>query len=628
MRRIQAALPAFGQVEVDFHEESEEVLDFLRESGIQRLRRVPQLGIAASVFTGVNHSRWEYVLLQCALLMLVGKLNKNNETFALSSKVQLGCGAKSKVSSGEELLKSWAILSNSGRPQYTYGVEHALMELVKVDKKFAAWLADERDKTPLGRWSAEVVRERRGESLHILLAIRRIRSLPAYDRRKKRLLALLANFVLPLDKLFPEDPVARFKMGRLRNLFKRIRLLSIVTLDAYYSAYPIRVQLNAALSNLATLCEGQGTSGLEKLLSMTAGALADEIYLHPSSIAALREYEIHALTVFQKRFLAAEADQGKLEHFYQTVMSVGAGRPRSTRLKHLARFTFGRAHAILSGDNLLDAQHSVQSAIATPPATYVAVNQNSFTGKVHVDLLQDRHISDHEDICAMFLNSTAWLIKQLDAEALRGIRDTLPQRIRDNAEKLEAIRAKAFARALKRGRLILVEVFEAIMRYVLPEGRRIAIAEVPEEEQDDQILVRITDGKNVMHDLVTPILERHLNTNPRGYSRDRLHEIRAVDHLFKATDAPIVFVCLEDFTIRDELGKSLDEWDGVVVALSASEITISVVEAKYVSSPHQTCETAFKQLKASRPFLCSRHKLKAQRIRLPGLGAALTCRVT
>src|SRR6267143_6548178 len=111
MRRIQATLPTLGNVSVDFFAESDELLQFLGTREIRRLRRVPHLGVAASVFTGVNHSRLEYMLLQCAVIGLVAKLHKDHELLALSANVQLA-GQGPLISSAQELLKCWVILSN------------------------------------------------------------------------------------------------------------------------------------------------------------------------------------------------------------------------------------------------------------------------------------------------------------------------------------------------------------------------------------------------------------------------------------------------------------------------------------------------------------------------------------
>src|SRR5687767_7852079 len=104
MRRIHATLPTLGMVAVDFHDESEHVLSLVDDREFRRLRSVPHLGVAGTVFTGVNHSRLEYMLLQCAVIGLVAKIHRNDEQFALSNRVTIN-GLVDPVSSGEELLK-------------------------------------------------------------------------------------------------------------------------------------------------------------------------------------------------------------------------------------------------------------------------------------------------------------------------------------------------------------------------------------------------------------------------------------------------------------------------------------------------------------------------------------------
>ena len=135
MKRIEATLPALGGYTVPFFEESEEVLEFLGDKEIRRLDRVQHLGIAAKVFTGVNHSRLEYVLLQCAVINMLPRFHKGHEQFALSGSVLIP-GQTVRISSGEELLKCWALLGNAGHAQYTYGVERSLLNWARKNPEF------------------------------------------------------------------------------------------------------------------------------------------------------------------------------------------------------------------------------------------------------------------------------------------------------------------------------------------------------------------------------------------------------------------------------------------------------------------------------------------------------------
>ena len=105
MKTIDATLPALGSYSIPFYAESQEVLDYIGKGELERLDQVQHLGIASKVFTGVNHSRLEYLLLQCAVINLLPKFHNGKESLALSAKVYIP-GQNTKVSSGEELLNA------------------------------------------------------------------------------------------------------------------------------------------------------------------------------------------------------------------------------------------------------------------------------------------------------------------------------------------------------------------------------------------------------------------------------------------------------------------------------------------------------------------------------------------
>src|SRR5690606_28825052 len=98
------------------------------------------------------------------------------------------------------------------------------------------------------------------------------------------------------------------------------RLLSMVTLDSYYSSHPVRLQLGAAVSGLAGLAESEaGADGFDGLLRRTAAWLADELYLHPLAVAAQREYEVQALERLPPRFQKASQSHGLTAHLLQQI---------------------------------------------------------------------------------------------------------------------------------------------------------------------------------------------------------------------------------------------------------------------------------------------------------------------
>ncbi|WP_369158564.1 hypothetical protein [Candidatus Thiodiazotropha sp. LNASS1] len=180
MRRIEATLPALGSYTVPFHNESEEVLDFLGNGELSRLDRVQHLGIASKVFTGVNHSRLEYLLLQCAIINLLPRFHRGKEQFALSGKVFIP-GQTAKISSGEELLKCWTLLGNAGHSQYTFGVERSLLNHARDNPAFKTILVSELP-SKLKSWSLAIIDNYEDANFHYILSLIKIAQLPSGSR--------------------------------------------------------------------------------------------------------------------------------------------------------------------------------------------------------------------------------------------------------------------------------------------------------------------------------------------------------------------------------------------------------------------------------------------------------------
>ena len=336
MKRIEATLPALGSYTVPFHDESEEVLSYLGDNELSRLDRVQHLGIASKVFTGVNHSRLEYLLLQCAIMNLLPKFHRGKEQFALSGKVFIP-GQKAKISSGEELLKCWALLGNTGHAQYTFGVERSLLNHAREDSVFKSLLVKDLP-VNLKRWSLSVIDNYEDNNFHYILSLIKISQLAPSSRLKGRLFRMLAALLLPIKDLKISSATNRYKIYRLRSLFSRVRLLSIVALDAYYSHHPVRYQISGALMNLDSLLEGgEEKSEFFSLLEKTASWLADEIYLHPRAAAAQKLYEVNSKIKLNGIYKPRLATERSFNLFLPNFMSNGFGRPKVDKLQNLAR---------------------------------------------------------------------------------------------------------------------------------------------------------------------------------------------------------------------------------------------------------------------------------------------------
>jgi hypothetical protein len=229
-KKITATLPALGTYSVPFYKESSRLLEVVGEKELNRLSKIAHLGTAVTVFTGINHSRLEYMLLQCAITNLLPKFNLGTEQFAISGRVKLANGSH-QVSSGEELLKCWSILSNMGHAQYTYGVERSVLSHLRRNTNSKKFILSIIRQPELKQWSNKVIDDYRDTAFHWVLSIIRIsQQIPPQSRDKSLFIQYFKNLLLPLEELNFQSHSDRYKMYRLRKIFEKIRLLSLVTL--------------------------------------------------------------------------------------------------------------------------------------------------------------------------------------------------------------------------------------------------------------------------------------------------------------------------------------------------------------------------------------------------------------
>ena len=303
MRTITANLPTLGNIAVHYYDESFDVLQFVGANAeLNRLKSIPHLGVAASAFLDIQHSRLEYLLLQCGFIEIISRMHLGNEALALSGKVSLN-GLPDKISSCEELLKCWAILGNYGHAQYTYGTERTFLQFARQNADFKSWIMNSISFDDLKIWAHRIIDNYDDNLIHYLLAILRVEYFSQDEESRERHLQYLRNYLLNPTDLFSQLTFDRSKLNRLQSLFTLIQKISFVTLDSYYSHHPFRLQGSSAVLGLTELSSNLGLkSTFEELLDHIAGWLADEIYLHPKATALQRYYERRSARTIRRMF--------------------------------------------------------------------------------------------------------------------------------------------------------------------------------------------------------------------------------------------------------------------------------------------------------------------------------------
>jgi hypothetical protein len=624
VREIPASLPAIGSFRVHLHRESERVVDFFGEEELARLGRVDHLGVATAAFPGINHTRLEYVLLQCAITQLLTKLYKDNKDLALSNKVELD-GLSAPISSGEELLKSWALLSNVGHANWTFGTERALLDGVMEDQHLRSWLLCGAIEDDLKRWATSVVDTYDAGSVRFLLTLLRVRDERPHDPRKHAFRQLVRNLVLDPDALRYPSPGAREKVSRLRHLFHQVRLLAMVTLDAYHSHSPLRLQLLPAIQELAE--SSSRTSGFEKfsaLLRATAGWLADEVYMHPRAVAIQRDYELGGRRDALRRFAKVRLNTKKRSQFLRSVMADGFGRPSTKGHAPLIRLSFERfTDRLLGGGHRHDRLARLNSEISVRPSTVVSLDTNEFLRATHMDILYRPRTATASDIGGTFSRLAGWLLTATEAEALHTFRRFTAIQDRDDPNRMEATRRRYVQNRLLRGEHHLMELLFSVVDFLTPDGWSVNLEDCAGRDRTPPIGWRVIDSRGERYDQLAPRLER-LATDVRAVGdSSRAHEVDTLTHVVKRRWRMLVVAALQPMVLRNHFGKKMDEWDGAILEVDRSLVRLTVIEAKGGSGKGSRTQAALRQLADTRTILKGAHSLPTRRKKVEGRGAYL-----
>lgn len=622
MRQIQANLPAIGAFRINLHKESETLIDFFGEGELARLGRIDHLGAATVVFTGINHTRLEYVLLQCAIAQLVAKLYKDNAELALANSVELD-GASQTVSSGEELLKCWAILSNVGHPNWTFTTERALLDGALKNTDLRNWLVSGAVERDISNWTHKIIENYDDRYARYLLTLLRLREERPNDPRKNIFRQMIRNKVLRTNTFKLMTPASRIKLMRLRSLSQNIQLLSMVTLDAYHSHSPIRIELLPAIQELAE--SATHTDRLKRffnVLESTAGWLADEVYLHPRAVAAQRAYEIRATRKALKRFKSQGATRNGRTLLLKSIMADGFGQPKPSELKPLIRLSFPLFTSRMLGSGHRHSRvERLNKEIGVKPNSLVCVDDNSFSRSTFVDVLYRPNDLTAFQFGKTYRQLVMWLLRSIEADALERVRMVLPASSRSD-ERVEETRVRLLKNTLKRSENHLTRVITSIVENIIPKGWSASVEATSQGNKFD-IGWRLTDSRGVLFDELENRIDRLYKEEKTAGNKARAHEIAVLKDVAVKTSEQLVAALLKPLVIRNHYGQKKDEWDGAVLEIGATTIQLTVIEAKGGSKKAQRAELAFTQLVTTRKIVRSRYAFCTKRTRLPGLGASL-----
>lgn len=629
LKTVNVKLPLVGSTKIHFYRDSCIFWEFSDDKESSRLNRIPHLGIASTAFTGANHSRLEYTLLQCAIIELVSKFHKDSSKVALSGRVKLN-GLRTKASSGEDLLKLWALLGSYGHAQWTFGTERILLQLAYEDSKIKNWLLKRIRNIELRQWSQNVIKNYSDELFHYVLAIKRIYLEKPYNHDKTKLLHYLRNFLLPIDNLFKNDLTARYKLYSLRKIYKRIRLISIIALDSYYSHYPINIQLNPIITDPDFISPSKYEfSDISDQIESVVGWLADELHFSHEATALQRFYEKSYYNVLKKTIKESKENESKdrFNEFcvFMSIINYGVGKPENNQIIPLFRAKFKNLENGLFGySNKYELQKTIEKLIDNKNIL-ASVEQNPYQETLNIDL----HYKPKTNLYIIgraLLSLQSWVIRQIKIDINKMLKSfgSLPD------HSLSVIKNRQLRLRIDSHSHLFEKLFCSIIKLLIPQSWNFVITDfIPGNDKNSPILFKYKIDDEIIIDNLTPLLKNIIDQNPYNFHSDRLQEIKGLKRIVDYSRAQLTIACPEKFKLTGNHGRDKDDWDGVIVQLDDKYLRLIIIEAKNITgSDNKRENAAFDQLKDTIDILSSKFKPRYQRKRIKGIGARLVIKIT
>lgn len=308
---IEYEYPDLGRVEITLQAESAEIYRFFKEGwfikarkgmGIEHFERLDQLGALRAVYKTAHHSRWEYMVLQMYLIQQL----KAASAFGFSTSIPLT--RHHRVSSLEELLKSWVLLNNFGHLLDTFEAERVWLELILEEPElYKAFISCMPDGIST-KLAEEILKEEAMYRFHHSVALALLGRLSKKKGKSKRPFDLWIEMI---KALLRKDAEEGSKLGRGLSIFNVLRRVSYVLLDINRSALFLRIDSNNLLRNISKKPDDllyNPESDVNKTLENIERLLFSEIYASEQACT------------FKHHYI-----KGQKEEFYKSVSKIGIG---------------------------------------------------------------------------------------------------------------------------------------------------------------------------------------------------------------------------------------------------------------------------------------------------------------
>ena len=570
--RIEEDIAILGRVAFNFRKLSSKLFKIYNEQNeVERQKSTFHLGLIARAFKGVNHSRYDYLILQC----IISDLSENNFKGTISAQGSIKVdGTKYE---GNDLIKTWALLSNFGHCKNTIGDEKALL-LRAIDRKtFKTFLINGIKDEQLKTWAAETIDNFDYVNFHHILSIRRLykclrRKIKEQDEFIKVYKLLLLSSELITFK------VDLFKVEQLKSIHKNIRNLAIISLDSRNSSLPINIDILSTVLSFDFFESRFHQTKINDLLEPLLSTLYDHLYLHPNSQAHQRSYEIEAL------------NNGSFDEVQiQKALNNGLADPEQCNISHFLRIPIDLTEDL----NINDFSRSVQLVKRGVPHIESSIDINPLSKTIVIDFyFHKEHFS--YDLLPRFLFNIVSIIENQ-------INKTFGKLVESNGPILSKITESLLTKGLNKKEL--EEVYLPIKDFFKDETKKlIRERNIPsfkgilwtiikahfKDQYSFDIDYHLSDDYEYFGvklsdklDYLTPELNKAITTTS---DPDRIHELKQLQKATQRNFEGYKIACLARITIYDysqpPSNTLVTDIDSVLLRFNKEELILEFFEGK------------------------------------------------
>lgn len=577
-------LPIIGRTRINFYESASEIYDiFSDHDEFNRLKKVKHLGLMSRIFDSSNHTRYEYLMLQCSVVDLIDSLNKG------ASQVTLGAiSLDGKKLAGNGLLKSWFMLSNFGHCFNTFGDSKSIMLHLLQNKSLKSTFLNVIKDTDLRKWSRSIIESYDYRKFNYVISIYRLYK--KYYRSPKKTPPLKYLKLLLLPELDNPHLVKNWpKLNQLRRVFYTARDISILAIDGHYTHTPISVEIVSLISSMNDSEHVYNENSISQSLRPLLAILNEDIYLDKNVISLQRSYEINAVKLlgessnFDSSILKA-LNIGLVDHFQSFVPFF--------RLK------------LSPISSLYDDLRRVQVSAKGCPNIELTIDQNFYQGHRYLDVLANFDKLQPSEISTIYFQLSDLVSKYLrynvykKGERFNYLRESLNEKIKKSGadesliQDVDNLWISEMTTLLYDGMDELLTpsyrtILYSILSYVFKSNFSVDLEETNSGYKSFDFVMG-----NFAVDAFNHNFELAKEKNSSNV--DRCHEIKVLQKQIRGIKGKTdhyVYTCIDRLEIVDITAspakRKYTDLDGVVLFVTKGKARLEILEAKNTRTPEK-----------------------------------------